>query len=179
MSPSWLLISPLIRLKSVVFPAPLGPRMPSTSPFRTSKPRSLSTRTAPKDFPRPRAESNTEVSPFPVIADALLRPGQRLHRLFGFEERIDSIVDNLQFERPLLALYPLPPEDRRCRHVRVRPRREIDRPDQGLHVRRLQCIAVGCTVQWVGRAPQSVDGNFPDRVAIAQRLRPLAPGLCL
>ena len=66
-SPPSILRSPLIRLNSVVLPAPFGPRMPRTSPGRTSKLTSCSTRTAPKDLLSPRASSSTSLSIGPSV----------------------------------------------------------------------------------------------------------------
>src|SRR3990170_410835 len=43
----------------VDFPAPLGPKIPKTSPFRTSKETDWTARTAPKFFERPRASMTT------------------------------------------------------------------------------------------------------------------------
>src|SRR5688500_18353826 len=57
----------LIRLKTVVLPAPLGPISVNTSPRRTSKPTSLTASTPPKRTVSPCTDSN---GPDPEFMDA-------------------------------------------------------------------------------------------------------------
>src|SRR5690349_2952150 len=142
-------------LNSVVLPAPFGPRMPSTSPRRTSKLTSCRTRTAPKDFDTPRAVSRISLSIDPS-ASLLMSPGDRLDRLLRREELIDRVVDDLQVVGPFLALHPLAAEDRRLADVLVRRTVELDMADQRLQIGGDQRVAVGRPVERIGGALQYV-----------------------
>src|SRR5947209_10032167 len=62
----------------VVFPAPLGPRKPNTSPVATSKSTPRTASSSPKRLTKPRTEIAAPGSPaprwlFPVVGDIRLR----------------------------------------------------------------------------------------------------------
>src|SRR6267142_7264437 len=122
--------SPLIRLNSVVLPAPLGPRMPSVSPVATDSVTPSATLSAPKLLLMFSSARMTAI--FLGISRSCSRPpsplageggergkragrGVRLHQLqfagCGNRGKL-RVADDDQFVFVLLALDPLPEHQR-------------------------------------------------------------------
>src|SRR2546430_11737839 len=70
---------PVIRLKTVVFPEPLGPMRPTISPSCTWRPRSSTARRPPKSFVRRSASRSAILRGRPARPRSL--DGDRLHLL--------------------------------------------------------------------------------------------------
>src|SRR5690349_11448483 len=95
---------PLTRLKSVVLPAPLGPRIPSVSPSATAKDIPSVTRRAPKLFD---TACRARIA---AIDDALRQQAQLSAR---GDLRRGLVVDDDQLVAVLLPLPPLSQDEGR------------------------------------------------------------------
>src|SRR5213593_2604343 len=85
-------MSPAITLKSVVFPAPFGPRMPRRSPGATSRSTSLTACRPPNRRPTPRKRRIGRTSGDSSCAS--------LKRLLDDLTRDDAVLDDLDLPLP-------------------------------------------------------------------------------
>ena len=136
--------TPAIMLNSVVLPAPFGPRMPTISPCST-----LKSKVVDDDQPAEGARKRSEFKHRRRLSRAPPRHRQGVRASAPACRRpgcsAPAVVHDDQFERPFLALAPLPGDERRLAGVGKRPGLEVDRPDDRLvtHVAHASRIEAG------------------------------------
>src|ERR1700688_4772482 len=92
--------TPPIRLNSVLLPAPFGPRIPRISPASTERSRPSMTRRPPN-----ARDNDDRVSM--VGGSVAVTSSHGFSRALKRDVRDLAIIDDYQFQRPLLALAPL------------------------------------------------------------------------
>src|SRR6516165_12506323 len=122
-------ISPLMRLNSVLLPAPFGPSIPSASPSPTSNDKSSTARRAPKFRDTPSTRRRGAIFPRRVTlhsgpwaaacAQCPATSGKRLHLTTHGDLRRQAVGDDdeIVLERPAGAKTPLAAHQRRLRDV--------------------------------------------------------------
>src|SRR5262245_47944153 len=111
MRPASTLRSPLIRLNSVVLPAPFGPRMPSVSPARTASVMSSVTFSAPKLLLTPWSASNG-APPACAAAPCCSVASHEGDRATGRDVLRRLVVDDDELDLVLRPLHPLSEDER-------------------------------------------------------------------
>src|SRR5580693_2468457 len=165
--------TPAIILNSVLFPAPFGPMTPSTSPTSTVRSRRSIT------FSPPNArDSAARMSMFPVAPRRLGGVGLSAifhHFRFALHRNIRrrGIIDDDEFERPLLALAPLGRRHFDFAAIGQRSRLEVDWADNRPVIRFAQRVPDRCRIVDLLAALQRIGRDLEERVTKAQAHRSL------
>src|SRR5271157_3568769 len=164
---------PVIRLKTVVLPAPLGPRMPSASPLETSNERSSVTFKAPKLFETFSKERRTVMATSVLAAASSVRDRNGL----GFDRDLGrlGVGDNNQVVFPLVALHPLARDERSLANVLHRPLAPVDVADDRVELRCDDGVEKRRLVRRVFGAFHDVGDDFEDRVPETDPAVPFPP----